>query len=260
MKRPLFEFEDLPWFPDSIRRSMVDYLGFFLQKTGFYKPAVPLIAECLQHTEHQRIIDLCSGGGGPALQIAEDIKEYIGNAVPVILTDKFPNTAAYEYLSNLSGGVIRYEARPVDATWVPSHLKGVRTCFSALHHFSPEGVKKILRDAILENAPVAIFDGGDKNLLTVLGIVIGHPVLFFFCTPFLKPFRLSRLIFTYLIPIIPICTIWDGSVSITRLYRPTDLDKLVAETDSGKYIWKTGIGRNKLGFGVSYLIGYPKGG
>jgi hypothetical protein len=257
MRKYLFEFEDLPWFPDIIRRSMVDYLSFFLRKTSFYQPIKPLIAECLEHSQQQRIIDLCSGGGGPMLQIAKQLQACTGKEVSIILTDKFPNTAAYKHIQNESNGTISYIEAPVDATNVPEHLQGVRTCFSAFHHFSPQVARAVLSDAVNRRAPIAVFDGGDKNLFTILGIIILHPIVFALCTPFFKPFRLSRIVFTYLLPLIPLCTVWDGVVSILRLYTPRDMKKLVSSLEANNYTWQVGTKRHKLGLRVSYLIGYP---
>ncbi len=258
MSMRLFEFEDLEWFPDTIRRSMVDYLSFFLRKTNYYEPVIPLISECLEHSDTQQIIDLCSGGGGPILQVQKHLKAFTGNTTPILLTDKFPNVEAYEEMQKASNNTISYMRQPIDATQVPARLKGLRTSFSAFHHFSPPLAKMILKDAVDQNAPIAIFDGGDKNIITIIGIILVHPVVFALCTPFFKPFRLSRIIFTYFIPIIPICTIWDGIISITRLYLPRQLDELVAGKEFSSYVWQSGIRRHKLGFGISYLIGYPK--
>jgi len=93
---------------------------------------------------------------------------------------------------------------------VPKNLNGLQTMFSAFHHFRTTDAKKILRNAMDNNRPIAIFDGGDKNILVFVGIIFIHLIIFFLFTPFFKPFRLSRIIFTYALPLIPLCTIWDG--------------------------------------------------
>jgi len=76
-------------------------------------------------------------------------------------------------------------------------------------------------------------------------------------TPFFKPFRFSRLLYTYIIPIIPFCTIWDGIVSIIRLYKPSELLKIAREVDTENYFWEAGKKRSNFGLKVTYLIGYP---
>jgi hypothetical protein len=79
----------------------------------------------------------------------------------------------------------------------------------------------------------------------------------FFCTPFFKPFKLSRIIFTYVIPMIPVFGLWDGIISMLRIYTPDELMQLAMETNSNHYIWKSGLLKNKIGTNVTYLIGYP---
>lgn len=248
-KAILFEFEDLAGFPDNIRRGMVDYLTFFLVNTNYYKPVIPLIAECIAQAEDKQILDMCSGGGGPMLKMCRHLNEHMGVAIPILLTDKFPNTDAYEYLGDESKGQISFVSGSVDARSVPSSLKGVRTCFSALHHFGDDSIREMLSSVTRAKAPVAIFDGGDKNIWTILGIILVHPLIFFFCTPFFKPFRLSRLFFTYILPVIPVCTIWDGVVSILRLHSPSKLEKLARDVDDD-YIWKAGKIRHPMGLAL----------
>jgi hypothetical protein len=80
----------------------------------------------------------------------------------------------------------------------------------------------------------------------------------FLCTPFFKPFKISRIIFTYLIPMIPVFGLWDGIISMLRIYTPKELMKMAKETNSNHYIWKSGLLKNKIGTNVTYLIGYPE--
>jgi len=255
MKRFLFEFEDLPSFPDAIRQSMTDYLRYFLNATGFYRPTARILADGLERTGQNQCIDLCAGGGGAIESVLGGLKAETGKNVRFVLTDKFPNIDAFEFLKRRNAG-IGYIGISVDAANVPADLKGIRTMYSAIHHFDPDSVKAILRDAVKNNAPIFIFDGGDKNLLTILGIIVAHPIIFFFCTPFFRPFRWSRLLFTYLILLIPLCTIWDGAVSITRLYRPEALLKIAGEVH-GNYNWQGGRVKNRLGMRITYLSGFP---
>ena len=64
-------------------------------------------------------------------------------------------------------------------------------------------------------------------------------------TPFFRPFRLSRLVFTYLLPLIPLTTIWDGVVSILRLYSPAELLALARRADpTGRLRWQAGTLRH----------------
>jgi len=257
MRIHLFEFEDLPWFPNVIRAGGTDYLRYLLIATDVYKPLIPLISESLSQTNETTIIDLCSGGGGYIEQLFKSLSESSTQKISIILTDKFPNYEAYSILKARTGGQIDFANYSVDATNVPKDLKGFRVMFSAIHHFQPEQVKNILQNAMDNNAPIAIFDGYEKNILAILNVIVFHPIAILLCTPFFKPFSFSRLLFTYVIPLIPIYTVWDGCVSVLRMYKSQELLNIANKTNAGNYLWKAGTVKNKYGIHSTYLIGYP---
>jgi hypothetical protein len=256
MSAILFEFEDLKWFPNVIRESMTDYLRYLLEALEFYKPIVPLLLDVTEKTNSTQIIDLGSGGGGAVYQLSKELSLQDKKNIRIVLTDLYPNINAYRYLSDKSKGTITYSEKSVNAAKVNTELKGVRTIFSGFHHFDERTAKSILKDAVKNTAGICIFDGGNRNILMAAGAIFLHPVLFFFCTPFFRPFRWSRIIFTYLIPLIPLCTMWDGMVSIMRLYTPEKLMQLAEET-SGDYHWSAGKKQCRFGLKVTYLTGYP---
>jgi hypothetical protein len=256
MRISLFEFEDLSWFPNFIREGGTDYLRYFLNTLNFYKPASSLIAEAIKITGDIQILDLCSGGGGSIESLYSDLKKNSRDTT-ILLSDKFPNQRAFEFIKHKTDGLVNFISYPVDATDVPREIKGFRTMFSAIHHFEPDTVGKILKCAIDNNSGIGIFDGGDKNIFTILGIILFHPIAFVLFTPFFKPFRFSRLFFTYVIPLIPIYTIWDGCISIMRLYSDKQLLD-IAQKVGGNYLWKSGKVKNKFGMNITFLIGYPK--
>jgi len=253
----LFEFEDLAWFPNTIRESMTDYLRFLITKVDFYRPAVPFLIEGMKNSNASRIIDLCSGGGGAIEQIQNELNTQSEKEIKIILTDKYPNTSAYQYLSAKTKGGISFIDTSVDAADVPANLTGFRTIFSGFHHFGKLTAKSVLKNAVDARSGIGIFDGGDKNILAILAILLVHPLVFFFFTPFFRPFRFSRLIFTYIIPVIPFCTVWDGIVSIIRLYRPNELLQIANEITSENYKWKAGKLKCRYGLNMTFLIGYP---
>ena len=174
----------------------------------------------------------------------------------IFLSDLYPNIKTYEKLKEKTHGEIDFISRPVDALNVSEEIKGMRVMFTAFHHFKTEPAKKILKDAAEKKVPIAIFDAG-KNLAGILLVPLLEPITFFFLTPFFKPFRWSRLLFTYLIPLIPLCTMWDGCVSILRLYSLREMKQLAAEVSSRDYEWAVGRVKNSLKIPVNYIIGIP---
>jgi len=252
----LFEFEDFNWFPKIIRDGGTDFLGFVLKYLKFYEPSIKIIEDVVRKTGHRHIVDLCSGNGGPISLIHENIDKDL--QVSYILTDKFPNQSAYKKLKTDSNGIIDYRSDSLDILNDVITAKGIRTLFTAIHHFKPEEVRLILNNAILDGAPIAIFDGGNKHIGSVLAILLTHPILFFFLTPFIRSFKWSRLLFTYIIPLIPLYAVWDGIVSILRLHTPEELLTYAHYSDDGQqFIWSAGKVKNKVGFSVAYLVGIP---
>lgn len=258
MRVQLFEFEDLYWFPDIIRTGGTDFLRYFLITSELYKPTIPLINQILNDMNENKIIDLCSGGGGYIEQVYDEINKISGRKISVTLTDKFPNTKAYDFLKQKTNGGISYIPVSTDAANVAKDLKGFRTMFSAVHHFQPEQIKCILKNAVENRAAIGFFDGGEKSIFAILGLIIIHPIAFLLFTPFFKPFKLSRLFFTYILPIIPIYTIWDGVVSILRMYKPEELLQIAESLNAENYVWTSGKTKNRFGILATYLIGYPK--
>ncbi len=255
MKSLLFEFEDVSWFPAVIREGMTDFLRFVLTKGNLYQPIIPLLQAALQQTNANRIIDLCSGAGGAIEQVQHGLKK-LHLDKPVVVTDKFPNISAYKLLQAKTKGAISYITQPVDALQVPPELTGFRTIFSGFHHFQPAMAKAVLQDAVSAKQGIAIFDGGDKSIVFIITILLLQPIAFILLTPFIKPFRWSRLLFTYLLPLIPFCTVWDGIVSVSRLYKPEQMLALTRELNKN-YIWKAGKVKNRFGMSIAYLIGCP---
>ena len=139
--------------------------------------------EVLDQTGETQVIDLGSGGGGPVLQVQQNLNLH-NKPITFILTDKFPNPDAWRYLQEKTKGQVSFYPDSVDAENVPAGLNGVRTLFSAAHHFRPEQIKAILKAAVAQRQAICLFDGGDKNWFFLLGSLIVHPVVFFFARLF----------------------------------------------------------------------------
>jgi hypothetical protein len=251
----LFEFEDLSGFPNAVRQGMLDYLSWFLRRTRFYEPVLPLL-RAHAASSPKPIVDLCSGGGGPWPGLWEQLPRR-GDAPVAWLTDRFPNTSAYEELATRSSGALKGYDASVDATSVPATLDGPRTLFSAFHHFDSDTALRVMRDAQARRTPLLVVDGGDRHIGVMLGIAVAHPVLLVLCSPFLRPFRWDRLLFTYLVPLIPLCTVWDGIVSILHLYPARELRSFAVACNAPDYSWTVHTLRNRTGFRIHVLHGAP---
>ena len=258
MKLRGFEFEDQAWFPEIIRDGMTDYLRFLFHTFKLYQPVLPLLKDALIKTNTHQILDLCSGSGGAMEGIYETLNGTFSADIKITLSDLYPSLLVYEHLHHQTNGGICYINTPVDACDVSSELKGFRTLFSGFHHFEPKKAVAVLKNAVDARKGIGIFDGGNRSLWMILLLIIVHPILLFFCTPFFRPFRISRLLFTYLVPVIPLCTLWDGIFSISRLYKPGEMLLMAKEAGRDNYTWISGKVRNKYGMSIAYLMGYPE--
>ncbi len=145
--------------------------------------------------------------------------------------------------------------RPVDATDVPVDLPGLRTLFTAFHHFDPTDARAVLQDAVDAGQGIAIFEQTQRSIAGLLFMLL-LPLLALLATPLLRPFRWSRLFWTYVIPAIPLVLCFDGIVSCLRTYSDDELQTMVDDLEGTPYVWRFGRARTLLSpLGVRYLIG-----
>lgn len=249
-----FELEDQPWLPRLIRDYATDFLQFMLDATDAYGPVAPLITRALKACGTRRVIDIGSGGGGPWFRLASRVRAEAG-AVDVVLTDLYPSRNAAERVRARSGGELRYHETPVDALRMPAELDGFRTLFTALHHFRPAEARSILAGAVRGGHGIGVFEFSERSARGVLMTLVS-PLLVLLATPLIRPFRWSRLFWTYVIPLVPLVVLWDGVVSALRTYTPEEMEALGRAASDG-YVWIAGRARSRAPVPVSYLVGWP---
>lgn len=254
----LFEIEDFRWCPKVIREGQTDYLRFLAEFFDVYKAVFPKFLEAYQQSGQSQLVDFCSGGGGAVLLFRKYFKKHTSGSFQATLTDLYPNIPAFEHLKKTTEHEIDFHEKSVNALNPPVDLKGFRTFFNSFHHFRPEDAQKIIENAIQNRQPISIFEPMEKTLFQYVINILALSVVLAFTMPFVRPFKWSRLFFTYLIPLIPLGTFWDGMVSIVRLYTPKDFEKMMQEMDKeGIMQWETGTARHTFGR-VTYFIAIPK--
>lgn len=253
----LFEFEDLPWFPGVVRDLATDYLHFIEVIFRLDRPALAPFGEALRAARAQSVIDLCSGGGGP-IPLLRRALAVQGLDLRVTLTDRFPNLAAFRRLEAESQGRISFVPHSVDARAVPRALRGFRTIFNSFHHFRPTDAMAVLRDAVDAQEPIGIFEIPERRLVLILPLLL-TPLYVAFVTPFIRPFRWSRLLWTYLVPLVPLTCLWDGIASQLRAYTVRELEALTEPLAPSGYAWRAGrVPIPSTPGHVTYLWGHPR--
>ena len=174
----------------------------------------------------------------------------------IVLTDFFPNRSAFEYTKQQAPN-FGYITTSIDARNVPNSLEGLRTQFLSLHHFKPKDAIAILQNAVDSGNPIAIFEAQERSVPSLLAMIFS-PVSVLLTTPFIRPFKWGRLVFTYLVPLVPLFVLWDGLVSCLRTYSVDEMSALVNKLDKkDSYLWE--MERIKSGPGVIlYLLGIKR--
>jgi hypothetical protein len=240
----LLEIHDQPWCPRSLRDALTDFLQFALHLGRSYAAVTRLLRDAVARAGARRVVDLCSGAGGPWRALRLDIP------VPVLLTDKYPNRAA-------ARGPVPFHPAPVDALAVPADLDGFRTLFTSFHHFRPDEARAVLADAVRSGEGIGVFEVVRRAPLDV-GLIALTWLAVLLLVPFVRPFRWSRLAWTYLPPVLPLVGTFDGVVSCLRAYSTAELHGLIEGLDD--FAWEMGEAPRVWWqpLRVTYLIGVPR--
>ena len=259
MKRiQLFEFEDLPWFPSLLRRCMTNYLITLHSFLPTEEHVVELLIPLLLNNPEPTVIDLCSGSGGVIEEVVSTLRKEVNlTGLSTTLTDLYPNPDVAERI-NRQSSFIHYRTEPTNAARVDPELIGVRTIICGLHHLPPETARHVLFDAQEANQPFLAYEISNNPAPRLLWWV---PIPFtalsvFFLTLWIRPLTWQQLLFTYLIPVLPVLIAWDGAVSNARTYTADDLKELLEGMESEKYSWSIGELPGRGGKKI-YIRGVP---
>jgi hypothetical protein len=253
------ELHEQPWFPDFLRNQIMDALQFGLNFLSIYSPIAPLVQQLLDSSPTPGIVDMCSGGGGPWIYFSRKLQRAAHPAFHVLLTDKFPNPAPFQHFTADSAHFIAFHPSPVDALRVPPEMTGCRTMFTSFHHFKPEDARAILQNAVDAGQGIGIFEI-TRRAPSTIGLMFVWAFLAFMFTPMIRPFRWSRLFWTYVFPIIPLVLLFDGVISCLRTYRPNELSEIVAKLKASGYTWELGeqVASAPGKVPITFLIGLPQ--
>ncbi len=246
MKRlQLFEFEDAAWFPPSIRASMTRMITVLHGWFQSPKHISTLLSDVIREAGRHHIVDFCSGDGGPMIEaLAELQKSTEYSSVSLTLTDLYPNRAAIDRIAATSNGQIVYRNDPVDATqFRESDGHTIRTIIAGFHHMPPEKAKTILESAARAGDPILVYEISDNSIPPKYLWWIGLPLNFIFglvVAACVRPMTPKHFFYSFIVPVIPLCFAWDGSVSNARTYTESDLQELMSNIEADNYQWTIG--------------------
>lgn len=267
MKRiHLFEFEDLQWFPRTWRTSMTHLIVVLQKMMGVPEVISKLIGEIREKHSFDQIVDTGSGSGGALLNAVELYnQEHPTNPIKLRLTDLNPLPEFVESVNQQNNPNLHYQLEPVDARHLDQAPAGLKTMMNSFHHMPPPVAKDILKSAVDNRQPLLIYEMAENKvplpiwwLLLPLSLAI-LTVMTWFMTPFVRPLTAKQLLFTYLIPVIPIAYAWDGQVSSVRMYTFDDVEFLLKGLQHDTYEWTVDRPLKKKGKPIGYyILGLPK--
>jgi hypothetical protein len=198
------ELEDYNWFPPVLRNFQTDFIGFFVDRFHVYDVFI-------QHLKTLQLsmlpmTDLCSGSGEPAIGIFRKSNCFSR----LKLTDKFPSDL------NINDATISYDQQSTDVLEMAFKPGTYYTMFNAFHHFKDADKLKITQDIENSGATAFIVEILEPTVFCLLKIVFTTTLGSLVLTPFIRPFSLKRLFFTYIIPINIITITFDGIVSVFK--------------------------------------------
>lgn len=265
MKRlQLFEFEDFDWLPGWIRSSMTNLLVVFHKILGTKEVLGNLLKEIKDNLNYKQIVDLGSGSGGIMPEAVAYMNDESREKVNLLLTDLYPDKEKVDFINDLKLANVKYSKESLNATDLGNAPQGLKVMANSFHHMRPENAKAILNTAQGNNEPLLIYEISE-NKIPLLGwwifLPIGFTLVFLMAliqTPFSKPLTIQQLVFTYIIPVIPLLYAWDGQASMPRMYTFDDVKEMLPEA-SDNYEWTMEQAKKpngkKLGY---YILGVPK--
>jgi hypothetical protein len=240
------ELEDYDWFPRLLRRQQVDFIGNVVKWFKIYQPLVPVLRQMLQQHKLQSVTDCCSGSGEPAVWIHGQLS----GAVQTTLTDKFPQLLA----AKVPG--VEYITESRDILQLQPDAQQLYTMYNAFHHLSTTEQEKILQQFAGKRTAFIIAEILQPGIPAFLQVLFTATVGQLLLAPFVKPFSLARLFFTYLLPINIITVTYDGIISVLKSKTASQYSKLTSSFNTTGYSIAVNTIRSSTAK-IIYITGTP---
>ena len=257
-RRQLFEFQDQRWFPDVIREGQVEILSAATRSSGLARALVPAFAETVEQIRPERILDLCSGAGGPVVALTEALEASGRRAPEVLLSDLYPNLDAWQRLRARTPTRVQLEPRPVDATALPPHLDAeLITIVNALHHFPPTTVHAIIEQITSRGAALFAAEGFPRSVLRAAAMLPALGLAWARNPWICQRGGPTKALCSFAVPVLTATGMWDWFASAMRIHEPADLLE-AARRAAPSYRWRCGSAPYPPWGKAVYLTGAPR--
>ena len=249
-----FEFCDQSWLSGVWREAYLDGLNFLFRAGGVYRRLhLPFSAWATEAGQRQ-VLDLASGGGGPIRTVVENASRD-GVKLPVItLSDLLPDTALRE-AGAVRSEAVHYFGRPVDATApLPDGTQLASIC-TAFHHFPPRVAREVLANMHRQSEGLFIAEFSVRSWLAALAPLLSLLPLML-SSFFSGRCSFRKVLITAVFPIVPLMVIFDGMVSVLRVYTREEILAMMPGPMRRRWRWTWGEQRYLGLFRATYICGY----
>lgn len=228
-RKQITQLINTKWCPRPVKKLCAEFLSWFVVKVNATKPFIPVVENALIESKINNIINLEFDLGAGI----ETVKPFLNQHLAII---SIP-------LSEIN----------------TQQQRGMYLFVNSFHQLSTISAKKTLAEIAKSRNPVVVVEGNNDSLWQLVGMTIFLPVTVILSAPFVKPFRWSRILFTYIIPVLPVIMVIDGCIGLLKLYNPKDLNELTSSIKVPDYKWTTGKKDNGRGGKIIYLTGISTG-
>ena len=225
------ELEDHTWFPPVFRNFQTEFIGFVVTWLKVYDVFIHYLRSL--SLSLKPMTDLCSGSGEPAITIFKKSNCFSH----LVLSDKYPGTLKFRAVN------IPTEILPKDVLEMEFKSGMYYTMFNAFHHFRDEEKLKMVQKIQRSGSTAFIVEILEPNIFSFLKVVSITTIGSLIITPFIQPFSLKRLIFTYILPINILTITFDGIVSVFKSRSVKQYQNLFAKNEHAIKIFRL---RNRL--------------
>ncbi len=213
------ELEDYENFPAFLRNYQTEYIGFAVSQLRIYDVFIDLVRT--QGLSAESMTDLCSGSGEPALSVYQNCRCF----ERLVLSDKHPESI----LSNER--LLNYAVRQYDVLKMDFRSDTCYTMFNSFHHFSDSDKVKIMRNISESGSKGFIVEILEPTLINLFKVILATTFGVLLLSPFVRPYSLGRIFFTYVLPINVLTITIDGVLSVLKSKTRDQYREMLTRTD-----------------------------
>ncbi len=241
-----FEFCDQSWLKGFWRETYMEGLNLLCRLGRLDRMVGPSVLKWAAASGPGPILDLASGNGEVVASIIEEARRQKVCPLKFVLSDLYPDLDGFRNLQQRYPQSVTFLSGSTDATALASILsesgsipqpRSIHIC-AGFHHFRPQQAAQVMQWSARNMNGIFISEYFERSWRALMTPFIS--LLPLMLLPFLSGrFSLKKVGVTTLIPIVPLMIVWDGLVSILRVYRPEELEAMVPEESKKDWRWES---------------------